>query len=277
MQTADNDLDKLGGLIELCEAQASIIATLQNALQQRDRDQAERQSLQSSIAHEIRTPLTAVIGTLYTLALPNLTPDKASDLVTRATRQAEQLHEMVEDLLKTGHAHHELVPRASQELVDVAELMDDVTFAVSARLDLDRLTIDIPDGLMIRTHPSRLRQVLVNLLVNVAKYTPPGSPVRVEVDLLEGAIRFDVIDHGPGIPPELAESLFEPFRQGPGSTRAGGLGLGLYLVRGLVGSLGGEVKLMPNPHGGTVARVSLPQQRSNDLRAQHQTRSAAVR
>jgi len=266
MQTTEQDLDKVGGLIELCEAQASIISSLQNALAQRDRDQAERQSMQSSIAHEIRTPLTAVIGTLYTLALPSLTPDKAADLVSRATRQAEQLHELVEDLLKSGHAHNELVPRAAQEVVEVTELLDDVTMAVSARLELDRLTIDVPPGLMIRTHPSRLRQILVNLLVNAAKYTPAGSPVRVEVDMLDGAVRFDVIDHGPGVAADLAESLFEPFRQGPGSARAGGLGLGLYLVRGLAGSLGGDVKLLPNPHGGTIARVSLPQQRSNDMR-----------
>jgi signal transduction histidine kinase len=266
MHATDSELDKLGGLIELCEAQATVISSLQAALAQRDRDQAERQSLQSSIAHELRTPLTAVIGTLYTLALPNLTPDKATDLISRATRQAEQLHELVEDLLRTGHAHNELLPRASQEVISVAELLDDVTIAVSSRFDLDRLTCDVPSDLAIRTHPSRLRQIHINLLVNAAKYTPLGSPVRLEVDVLDEAIRFDIVDSGPGIAPDLVDSLFEPFRQGPGGTRAGGLGLGLYLVKGLVGSLGGEVKLLPNPHGGTIARVELPQQRTGDLR-----------
>jgi len=260
----DTDLEKLAGLIELCEAQAGIIATLQAALSQRDRDQREREGVMSSLAHEIRTPLTAVIGTLYTLSLPNLTPDKGRDLVARATRQAEQLHELVEDLLRTGHSHTELVPRAAQDVVNVTEVIDDVALSVSARLDLGRLTIDAPGDLTIRTHPSRLRQILVNLLVNAAKYTPASTPVRLEVDALGDRIRFDVIDRGPGVPAELAEALFEPFRQGPGGARAGGLGLGLYLVRGLVSSLGGEVKLLPNPHGGTIARVELPQKRSED-------------
>jgi two-component system sensor histidine kinase KdpD len=263
----DSDLNRLGALIELCEAQQMTIQSLRAAIEQRERDDRAREQLKVTLAHELRTPLTAVIGTLYTLAIPGLEAKQAADLVQRALRQAQQLHELTEDLLKTRDSHYEPVSRAQQEILDVAELLDDVCVSVSARLAVQRLRVEVPTGLTVRTHPGRLRQILVNLLVNAAKYTPETSPVTIEVTAAAGGVSFNVIDRGPGIPAETVDEMFEPFRQGPNGVAAGGLGIGLYLVRGLAQSLGGTVELLPNPAGGTVARVTLPQKRQEDRRS----------
>ena len=258
-------IENVAALLELCDAQQASIERLQLALSEYEQGEADRRMLKRMLAHELRTPLAAIIGTLHTLRIPGLPEDKVDELWERALRQSQQLSDMIDDVLHLSEPADPTVRRAPQEWVALEALVEDVQRAVAGELVPTRLVISVPSGLSIRTIPGRVRQILVNLLVNAGRYSPAGSPVHLSAERLPEAFQFEVIDRGPGIPPETVEALFEPFRRGSGATASdAGVGLGLYLVRNLCRSLGGTVELLPHSIGGTVARVTLPQKRIED-------------
>lgn len=259
------DLGNVAALLELCDAQQNTIDRLQRALAEHEQATADRHMLKRMLAHELRTPLAAIIGTLHTLALPSLGPEKATDLREKALRQSHQLNDLIDDILHLADPHEPSVDRAPQEVVSVEELLSDVAVQVSATVDPDRLVLNAPADLAIRTIPGRVRQILVNLVVNAGKYSPADSPVTVAVTRLDDRVVFEVVDQGPGIDPLQIEALFEAFRQG--DTAAEGVGLGLFLVRNLVRSLGGTVGLAAREPHGTLARIELPQKRLEDAAA----------
>jgi two-component system OmpR family sensor kinase len=122
------------------------------------------------------------------------------------------------------------------------------------------LAADLRPGLIVAGDEDRLRQVLGNLFTNVRVHTPPGTPVEVQLSSEDGHAILDVIDHGPGIPPEHAERVFDRFyRADPGRSRdRGGSGLGLSIAASVVEAHGGSVEHRATPGGGATFRVSLP-------------------
>ena len=250
-------------LVELCEAQNATIESLRRTLGDREQADNDRQTFKQTFAHELAAPLTAIIGILDTLEHRDLPPETAEDFVQRARRQAANLREMIEDFLDLPEGPEAAVERTPQEHVLLPELCEDVSLSVTHLLPPERLVLDVPPDFGLLTVPSRLRQILVNLLVNAAKHSPK-SLVVVSAAREGYDVRIDVADRGPGIEPELVEACFRPFSQGPGGRAVGGLGLGLYLVRRLTASLGGEILLLPRDGGGTIARVILPQKRVSD-------------
>ena len=104
-----------------------------------------------------------------------------------------------------------------------------------------------------------MEQAVANLLLNAALHTPPGTPVlvRTGVERYSEQVFIAVADRGPGLPPELRDTIFEKFRRGSDS-RAGGLGLGLSIVRGFVVAQGGSVVAGENPEGGACFTIYLP-------------------
>lgn len=257
-------LSNVHALVELCAAQRETIRSLGAALDQRKEEEVDRRVKRAMLAHELDTPIASLVSTLHTLAWPDLDPDVKAELLGQVTRQAEQVHRLVGDLISNHDRDYEPVPRAAQELVSLLQIVDDAVLASSTVLLADRVINEVSPRLVLRTHPGRVRQILVNLLVNVAKHCPPGTPVAVRATRRGDVVQFEVADRGPGIGNAVVQDLFEPFRQGPGGAEAGGLGIGLYIVRALARSLGGEAALLPNPQGGTVAKVTLPQKRASD-------------
>lgn len=260
---SSSERHQVPALLELVEAQHQVIERLQSALADAERANADRHALRRMLAHELRTPLAAVIGALHTLALPELPEAKATELRERALRQAMHLNEMIDDILALSDPHEPWVDRMAQEWVELRQVVKDVCLAVAAEVPPERLTVPTVPAGSIRTVPSRLRQILVNLIVNAAKYSPPGSPIRLRVRRLDDGVEFEVADRGPGIAPDQVDVLCRPFTRG-NHEGIQGLGLGLFLVRALVRSLGGHLELANGERGGTVARVWLPQQRQSD-------------
>lgn len=258
-------LDNVSALLELCDVQQHTIERLQRALAEHEETEADRHMLKRMLAHELRTPLAAVIGTLHTLALPALDEGKREDFRTRALRQAEQLNDLIDDILTMADPHSAAVERAPQEWVAVERLVADVLIQIAETVDTDRLVTDVPADLMIRTVPGRVRQILVNLLVNAAKFGPEGTPIHLVATRLDDRMVFEVVDEGRGIDPTTADSLFEAFRRGgQGAEEVEGVGLGLYLVRNLARSLAGTVSLVSREPQGLLVRVELPQKRLDD-------------
>jgi two-component system sensor histidine kinase KdpD len=113
------------------------------------------------------------------------------------------------------------------------------------------------DHVLVGVDRVKVERIIDNLLTNAAKYTPPGSPIVINVGAREGGILLCVEDRGPGIPDELKDVIFEPFRQGEGSTGKG-VGIGLSLVRKFAELHGGRAWAEDRPGGGTIFKTLLP-------------------
>lgn len=234
------------------------------ALRQADRN---KDDFLATLAHEMLNPLSASrVG----LKLLGATLTDAGPQTTRALgvlqRQYSFLAALVEDLLDVSRIR---LGKVSLRIEDVA-LQDAVSTAIETcqhRLDANshELRVAMPQAVVsVRADRHRLVQVLTNLLINSAKFTPPGGTVLVEVKRMPEAAEIMVTDNGVGMTPEQAERAFELFRQhSDPAARGNGLGIGLALVRQLVELQGGTVRAQsPGPSQGTSITVRFPIARS---------------
>jgi signal transduction histidine kinase len=237
------------------------------------REQAERASrvkgtFLSLVSHELRTPLTSIqlgIATLRSGRDGTLTERQAA-AADRLERATARLIGLVESLLEyTRIESGRLVVRV--EPVDLGAVASDVVEDVlpQAQRKLVALSITRPQKMPpVETDPRLLRLVLVNLVVNAVKYTDAGQ-VHVEVSHARDGYAFEVRDTGHGIPDEECARMFEPFEQLTPGTSAGGIGLGLALVKRILDALGGTIQVESKLGAGTrfVVRLSPREQPSS--------------
>jgi PAS domain S-box-containing protein len=207
------------------------------------------------VSHELRTPLTGVLGAAQTLLAryDDLSDDVRRTLLQLLVDQADRLARLVDQVLLTSRLDADAVEAES----DAAPAAAVVEAALSSLPASDR------DRVRVSASPERVpsggdfaRQVLGNLVENALKYS--SGPVSVDVERLDGHVRFTVADEGPGIPPPERERVFEKFyRRDPHQRTGGGAGLGLYIARALAERLGGRVVLLPAERGTRVA-LELP-------------------
>lgn len=215
--------------------------------------------LLDSVSHELRTPLAVITGSLENLA--DAPADLHGTLVDEARAAARRLNRLVGNLLdQTRLESGALRPRL--DWCDARDLVNAALEGVRDELAGHPLEIVVPPDLPpVRADFALTEQALANLLLNAARHTPDGTPVFVTAGTERGGQRvfFTVADRGPGFPLEMRERLFKKFERGD-AARAGGLGLGLSLVRGFVAAQGGEVVVGANPGGGAVFTIYLPHQ-----------------
>jgi signal transduction histidine kinase len=205
-------------------------------------------------AHELRTPLAAILGVLATLKSHGAVLEESvrEELIDGATLQTERLSRLVEELLTLSRIEDGVL-RMSLVAAEAEELVTEAARASSTR---DRLTVRIEgDGTVVCDVDAVIR-VLTNLLDNARKYSPPNSPITLVVSEEADRIRFAVRDTGPGISASEREAIFERFRRG-GTTKPGS-GLGLYISRGLVQAHGGELSVRGAAEGGSEFAFWLP-------------------
>lgn len=210
------------------------------------------------LAHDLRAPLTPLRGHLNLLRRRAQQDDRSEDLrhVAEAEAGVLRLNVMISDLLDAGRLDQGLFSVEPQP-INLATLARET--AATLRSPEAEIDVRAPDDLTIQADPQRVRQALENLLANALRHTPPGVPVTLEVaretrDGKTWAV-LTVQDAGPGIPPDLLPTIFERFAAGPGSP---GLGLGLYLARGIAEAHGGTLTVESAPGQGTTCRFALP-------------------
>jgi signal transduction histidine kinase/ActR/RegA family two-component response regulator len=217
----------------------------------------------ATLSHELRTPLNSVLGWARLLGSGKLDAPQTEKAIQAIERAGLAQAHLVDDLLDMsrivgGKLQVEMRPTRLQPLVDAA--VQSLQRAADARQITIDTDLDARVG-PILGDPDRLRQVAWNLLSNAIKFTPAGGRVRVGVTSDDQQLRLTVSDTGIGLNPDVAEHLFERFRQGDSSPgrRYGGLGLGLGIVRHLIEQHGGTVTAeSAGADRGSVFTVRLP-------------------
>ena len=248
--------DELGALSRvLSETTERLVNT--NAELQQSLDLRER--FLSIAAHELRTPLTSLS---LQLALIQRRIEQGADRDTLRSnadalgRQAQRLAQLVGELLDVTRIQRGRLD-LHREPVRLDTLVQEVCTRCTPLLDAgqNRLTLDLEPGVLCVVDPSRLDQVLVNLLGNAARHAR-GAEIQVSLWTTADETCLRVRDSGPGIPEAVRSRLFEPFARAPGA--APGLGLGLYITREIVEAHGGRIEMSTARGEGTAFTVHLP-------------------
>jgi len=216
-------------------------------------------------SHELRTPLTSIRG--YAEVFERGAKDDPEDLATamrRIEEESRRMGVMVDELLLLARLGEGREPE--REEVDLARVVADAVGDARAAEPGRDISLEAPDELVVTGDEHQLRQVVANLLGNARKHTPPDCPVHVRLRSegggagQTGEAALDVADAGPGLAPEVAARVFEPFyRADKSRTRqSGGAGLGLAIVAAIVEAHGGSVSLRTQPGDGATFSVRLP-------------------
>jgi signal transduction histidine kinase len=222
-----------------------------------------RSEFVATMVHDLKSPLTAILGVSKLLRHRSGVIDdvKRDELMRRVEASSEQLLGMVENVLEgaSADAIHEIRREPVDVSVLVAELATTVRSMGHAREGAERhVILDVPEtAVVLHTDQAALRSMLVNLLENAVKYSPPRTPITVRVEPGAGEVRLSVTDEGEGIPPGELEGIFERFRQRAGVAQ-GGVGLGLYIVRSLAEAQGGRVSVRSQLGRGSTFTMTLP-------------------
>ena len=217
----------------------------------------------ATLAHELRNPLAPIQNAVQLMGMLKLNPE-IDELQQMMARQVEHLVRLIDDLLDVSRISRGKISLRS-EIVELSAIIDAAVQASSTFIGENgqQLIVNVPDGDVIRVHgdPSRLIQVISNLLNNSAKYSDAGSRIELTVLLEDQVAVISVRDNGVGIAPEMLQSIFSMFSQADDTLERGsaGLGIGLTLVKTLVELHGGTVVAQSEGVGkGSTFTVRLP-------------------
>jgi signal transduction histidine kinase len=255
----EDQLEQLGSLaapaglvlsqIGRYEAQAEMTKRLEEVAQMKT-------DFVSTVSHELRSPLTSIIGSLDTVNRPEFAPTQptAQQLLSTARRQAGRLQRLIDDLLIVSRIDRGAIP-VHLEPVPLKQAFEEVNRVVSIE---PTFTIE-PDDLAVEADRDHLTRILINLVENAAKYAA-NSPVELYAWERPTKAVIAVVDHGPGIPDNEKERVFERFTQiDQSDTRSkGGTGLGLSIVKSLAEVMYGAVRVEATEGGGATFVVELP-------------------
>lgn len=223
-----------------------------------------RSALLASISHDLRTPLAVLLGAASTLAErgEQLPAAERVALARSLQTRAEDMAEQVDKVLQMTRLELS-PPDLKRDWTSLAELAATVRVRLKERLAQHRLVVDIPDDLpLVRIDAALIEQVLVNLLENAARHTPPDTTVVLAAKVRDAALQITVEDLGPGMPVAAMRNAFAKFTaRDQISDQAGsksGVGLGLAICRAAVTLHGGAIEARARVGGGTLIRFTLP-------------------
>jgi two-component system NtrC family sensor kinase len=218
--------------------------------------QAEKMSavgrLTASIAHEVNNPLQSVQNCLHLAGREELSDEKRSDYLTMARDELDRLMSTVQRMLDFYR------PGAiERKLTDFPELVDRVLALLAKQLEDNKIEVacQFPEGLPpVNIVGNQIQQVIFNLILNAMEVMPDGGKIEITGMIDGDNLEVEFLDDGPGVSPEAADNIFEPFM----STKDDGTGLGLSVSYGILTAHGGSLELVENTGGGARFRVIIP-------------------
>lgn len=211
----------------------------------------------ATVSHELRTPLTSIIGCAKTMTRrgKDMSEEQTLEFLGMIEKQGERLLKMVEEILSASHIESGAANLRREE-VDLVDMAVNVQRAFEIAGKASTLKLEVPERAIAFGDPIAMEQVMSNLVDNAIKYSD-GSAVLLRVIEEPGGVQFSVIDQGRGIAPGELPDIFERFRQLDSSAtrRAGGVGLGLYIVKNLVEAQGGTISVSSEEGRGSTFTV----------------------
>ncbi|HTT10311.1 MAG TPA: sensor histidine kinase KdpD [Burkholderiaceae bacterium] len=218
-----------------------------------------RNSLLAAISHDMRTPLAVISGAASALLDVDLEPTQRAELARSIVDEAAQMTQVIANVLDMTRLESGRVA-LRDEWISLDEVAAAAVRRVQPRLGDRPVQIEIDRGLpLVKADPVLLEQLLVNLLDNAARHTPPGTNVSVHARRGIDEIELSVADDGPGLPADIdPDMLFDKFQRGRAEGAQGGVGLGLAICRAIARAHGGEIRAERIPAGGALFAVTLP-------------------
>ena len=263
---APSSADEVG---ELALTLDEMLRSLDAARAEREGAMQRQREFVADASHELRTPLTSVIANLelLQLSLTRVDQSEEQEIAGSALRSSQRMSRLVGDLLLLARAD---AGRAREHYrCDLGEIATNAATEVAVMADDHQLRVSEAEPVPVDGNPDELHRMVLNLLENAVRHTPPGTSVelRVASDSAQGLASIEVADDGPGIPAEIGDQVFERFVRGPGpadTSTGGGTGLGLAIVQAVAQSHGGQVEAGRSAAGGALFRVSLPLAKSEE-------------
>ncbi len=213
----------------------------------------------SDASHELRTPLASIRGyaELFRLGAAD-DPDELARAMARIEAEATRMGVLVENLLLLARLDE--LPEMRLVALDLRELAEHAAQDTRAIAPDREIRVSAQDAVQVLADPEQLRQVVANLTRNAVIHTPPGTPIEISVRHDGDRAVLEVRDHGPGLPADAGDHVFDRFwrTEGGRSRGPGGSGLGLAIVKPIVQAHHGEVRACNAPDGGAIFRVTLP-------------------
>ncbi len=246
---------------ELALTLDEMLRSLDAARGEREAAMQRQKEFVADASHELRTPLTSVLANLELLQASLDEHNQAEDreVVDSALRSSRRMGRLIGDLLLLARADAGRLDK--HRGCDLAEIAGDAA-AEAAPLMGDRvLTVDNDRPLRVEGSPDELHRMVLNLLDNAARHTPPGASIELSLHSDNGDAVVEVADDGPGIPEAMRTQVFDRFVRGDGpadTAKGTGTGLGLAIVSAVAESHDGSVEATESPAGGALFRARIP-------------------
>jgi two-component system sensor histidine kinase KdpD len=252
-------LEAIGSLVAISIERANTVEKLTRSEAARESDRL-RSMLLDSVTHEFRTPLTAIKASAETLLSESeLDRSQQKDLLLVINQESDRLNRLVGEAAEVAQLDsHQLQPRLEPH--QIREAIDAAVKAAQQNLHQHSLEINVPNNLPpVRVDIERITEVIVHLLANAGKYSPPGTPIHVTAELKDSQLITSVADHGPGIDEIEQQMIFEKFYRGRDQRMIiPGTGMGLAIAKAIVELHGGKIGVTSQVGQGSLFYFSLP-------------------
>jgi two-component system sensor histidine kinase KdpD len=253
-------LDAMGSLIAIAVERANAVETLTRSEATREGEKL-RSAILDSVTHEFRTPLTSIKASITSLmSNTGLSTDDRRELMTVINEESDRLNRLIGEAAEVAQLEsHEF--QLDLQACRVIDLVQAAVGEVKQVMGKHPVEIRVPEDITVRLDADRIKEVLVQLLENAAKYSPPESPIRVTAEMqMDGAnLELSVADQGSGIDDMEQTLIFDKFYRGKNQRyRVQGTGMGLAIVKAIAEAHGGKIGVTSQLGSGSVFHIVLP-------------------
>ncbi|MBA8779883.1 sensor histidine kinase KdpD [Staphylococcus schleiferi subsp. coagulans] len=254
-------LESMLNEISLAVENLSLLRQTRESMLRAEREMT-RSNFLRSISHDIRTPLTSIIGNLDVLLLygKEMSQQEQHQLVSRSFDEAQYLHMLVSNILSLTKLEHSNV-KLNRQLYLIEELVEEIESVLERRrLNHQVKVMAFHDICFVNIDSKLILQAIFNLIENALKHTPPETKITLVISKNEQQILFEVIDHGPGLTDEEQHTIFQPFHKHQlfKDNKKDSMGLGLYLVQSILEKHDSQLKYRQNEPYGSIFYFNLP-------------------